>query len=455
MAKRSQPDNATHIRRSRARVPRDSDLHLAVRGFKSIRNEIEIRLPNLTLISGTNSSGKSSFMQAFLLLKQTLDAPFDPGALQIYGANAKLTEMSQALSRGKSRSDVVSDFAITMSRGEQWRKLTFGVDHGAPVVLRDESRSSGNEIALTEGPITGNARSGLADQAETILGSFLQNTGVKRKELRFVASRNRCFLETVVEVPNFGGIALADFTPDVGEWGRTLRSIIHVPGLRGNPERQYPRSAVGENYPGTFETYTASVVDEWARNDPEKLAGLSQDLLWLDLAWKISPKRVNDASIELLVGRMPRAQQGGALDLVSIADVGFGVSQVLPVLVALRAARRNQIVYVEQPEIHLHPRAQYRLADCLAEAAGRGVKVVCETHSNLLLRAVQTKVAQGMFAPRAVSMNWFTRDLETGWTLAREAELDRHGRFGDWPVDFEDVSAEADWAYLEAASETS
>ena len=82
--------------------------------------------------------------------------------------------------------------------------------------------------------------------------------------------------------------------------------------------------------------------------------------------------------------------------MVSIADVGFGVSQVLPVLVALIVAEPGRLVYLEQPELHLHPRAQVALAQVLAAAAKRGVRVVAETHSSLLLLAVQTLVAEGV-----------------------------------------------------------
>ena len=72
--------------------------------------------------------------------------------------------------------------------------------------------------------------------------------------------------------------------------------------------------------------------------------------------------------------------------MVSIADVGFGVSQVLPVLVALTSREiRDSLVYLEQPELHLHPNAQVALAQMLADAAKRGVRVVAETHSSLLL----------------------------------------------------------------------
>ena len=105
---------------------------------------------------------------------------------------------------------------------------------------------------------------------------------------------------------------------------------------------------------------------------------------------------------------LPKGGAGG--DLVSIADAGFGVSQILPVLVGLLTARSGQLVYVEQPELHLHPKAQQALAGVLAAAAQRGVRVVAETHSSLLLLAVQTLVVEGNSALPIVILHWFQRD---------------------------------------------
>ena len=90
------------------------------------------------------------------------------------------------------------------------------------------------------------------------------------------------------------------------------------------------------------------------------------------------------------MGRLPHPRQGGAKDLVSIADVGFGVSQTLPVVVASAPRSQEQLVYIEQPEIHLHPRGQVAMARLLVNAARRGARVVAETHSSLILLAVQT-----------------------------------------------------------------
>jgi predicted ATPase len=121
--------------------------------------------------------------------------------------------------------------------------------------------------------------------------------------------------------------------------------------------------------------------------------------------------------------------------------------------VALRAARPGQLVYIEQPEIHLHPRAQVAMARLLVNAANRGVRVVAETHSSLLLLAVQTLVAEGVIDPGLVGLNWFLRNEKDGTTRIKTADLDEAGRFGDWPEDFDEVALEAENRYLSAAED--
>jgi hypothetical protein len=228
--------------------------------------------------------------------------------------------------------------------------------------------------------------------------------------------------------------------------------VIHLPGLRGNPERTYPVTAVGPRFPGTFERYVASLIAHWDSASAAKIKELGNDLTLLRLTWRIGAKRVDDTQVELQIGRMLRPTQGGAHDVVSIADVGFGVSQTLSFVVALRAAQPGQLVYVEQPEIHLHPRAQVAMAQLLVNAAKRGVRVVAETHGSHILLAVQTLVAEGSIEPSLVGLNWFLRSPKDGTTRIQSAELDEAGRFGDWPEDFDDVALKSESRYL-AASE--
>ena len=130
------------------------------------------------------------------------------------------------------------------------------------------------------------------------------------------------------------------------------------------------------------------------------------------------------------------------------------MSQVLPVLVALLVADAGQLVYIEQPELHLHPKAQYAMAEILADAAKRGAKLVIETHSALLLLRVQTLVAEGELDPALIKLHWFRRNDE-GVTEIQSADLDENGAFGDWPEDFADVELMAEGAYLDAVERRS
>ena len=177
---------------------------------------------------------------------------------------------------------------------------------------------------------------------------------------------------------------------------------------------------------------------------------MGNQLQQLGLTWKVTSKKLDDTRVELQVGRLPSAAKGGDKDLVSIADVGFGVSQVLPVLVALLIARPGQVVYIEQPETHLHPKAQRALAGIFAHAATQQATVVVETHSLIFVRAVQTLVAKQELAKELVKLHWVERDAK-GDTTVTTRELDNAGAYGDWPQDFEATEMAVEQDYLDAA----
>lgn len=80
---------------------RNTLTNISIRGYKSINEEQEIELKPLTILAGTNSSGKSSFIQPILLLKQTIEESYDPGALLLNGPLAKFTNFEQLLHKSK------------------------------------------------------------------------------------------------------------------------------------------------------------------------------------------------------------------------------------------------------------------------------------------------------------------------------------------------------------------
>ncbi|MFN8225064.1 MAG: DUF3696 domain-containing protein [Gaiellales bacterium] len=422
---------------------------MSVRGFKSLIEETPIELRPLTILAGSNSSGKSSVMQPLLLLKQTLDAGYDPGPLKIDGPNAEFTAADQFFSRREvRRSSATSELAIGVVAGEESVCSVFKRAGKGPLsVVEMQGVSEGGAYVLREGMSSDELLSSVPGKWLDLYGLPGRRRARMRPELR----RNRCFFDLVItqEVEGapllFPPIALSQSVV------RLIRDVIHIPGLRGNPERLYPVTAVGPAYPGQFQTYVASIIAQWeASGEGARVHALGDDLRRMGLSWRVRAVPVSDTQVEIQVGRLPQAKQGGAWDLVSIADVGFGVSQVLPLLVALRAARPGQLVYVEQPEIHLHPRAQVALAQIIGEAVARGVRVTMETHSDLILLAIQTFVAQDKMDPDQVLLHWFSRD-DMGSTHVSTAEVDPSGSFGEWPEDFGDVQLAAQDDYLTAA----
>ena len=420
---------------------------LAVSGFKSIVREQRIEFRPLTILAGANSSGKSSMMQPLLLLKQTLDAPYDPGPLLLLGPHVQFTSADQILSRTRPEK-TANHFCVQLE-----------LDYSGGNVGLEFKNVTGH--ALTIDGVTwqvGSKKIRMSpdmrpDQIVAAVRDLGQDPQYRETlgDSRWEVVRQRFFLFFCLTLgkPGKGRMILDTFSmvPPIGPY---IQKIIHVPNQRGNPARAYNRAAVGSAYEGTFDKYAASLVYHWQVSDKEHLTQLNQSLEDLGMTWKIEARRLNDAQVELWVGRLPHCRKGHARDLVNIADVGFGVSQVLPVVVALLAATKDQMVYIEEPEIHLHPRAQVRLARLLCDAAKKGVQVVVETHSALLLEGIQTAVAEGYIRPELVKLHWFTR-REDGTTDVASADLDESGAYGDWPQDFGEVSLKADSRYLDAA----
>jgi len=415
---------------------------ISVAGFKSIGKECSVILKPLTVLAGANSSGKSSIFQPLLLLKQTLEASYDPGALQLMGSNVRFSSGDQLLSK-----------FVTPGQANEFKISMVMADEKTWICHYKWLPEAGFELAKMEhtaGELTTDVSPGNTgfDPSEIITGfprKFFQALNYK-----WTVVRDRCFAGIRGQkVEDKQGEYWLGFASALAE---AVRGIIHLPGLRGNPERSYPVTAVGKTFPGTFPDYTASIIADWqATNAGEKLAALGKDLLALGLTWKVVAIRQNDAQVELQVGRLPHPNHAGNGDLVSLADVGLGVSQTLPVLVALHVARPGQIVFLEQPEIHLHPRAQMALAEVLAAAANREVVVVVETHSSILLRGIQTAVARGRLGADKVSLNWFKRDPQSGQTECIPGKLDKGGAFGDWPEDFDEITLESERKFMDAS----
>jgi hypothetical protein len=131
-----------------------------------------------------------------------------------------------------------------------------------------------------------------------------------------------------------------------------------------------------------------------------------------------------------------RLQARGAEAIIT--DVGFGVSQVLPIIVLLHFVPEGSIVLLEQPEIHLHPLVQAEMADLFLETAHeRNLQLIIESHSEHLLRRLQRRIAEAelpLASPEFIRL-YFCELSSQGSTL-RQVETDMFGSILNWPERF-------------------
>lgn len=431
---------------------------IRVQGYKSLV-DATLHVRPLTLLAGTNSSGKSSIMQPLLLIKQTMEAPYQPaGALVLDGAHVQAETAGELVSKVATYkpkteveleiigSEVIHD-KVDAEPG-MMSMIYAAVEQKFEIIYQKATDSKQKYFGL----------SGASRRKEKVAQWLYKELG---------AFDDKILGEDIEEITSFvNGFLQLKFTDNTGRiiahvqpsalLENSISGIMHIPGLRRAPYRSYSATTFRNQIKGTFDFYTAGTISQWQQqNDSGSLSQLNEYLQRLGLTSAVKAKVKNANEIELSVNRLPVSNRRGLKkfekksEMVNIADVGIGVSQVLPILVALIAAQEGQIVYVEQPELHLHPRAQVAMGELLAEAANRGVRVIVETHSSLLLLTVQTLIAQGKIANTDVGLHWFTRDAK-GASQVQYVVPDGDGAYGEWPEDFSEIELKAQDAYLTA-----
>jgi hypothetical protein len=232
----------------------DGITKLAVEGFKSIAKRQEIEIAPLTILAGANSSGKSSIMQPLLMLKQTLEATYDPGPLKIDGPNVKFTSADEFLSKteenGKRRLRVeisAGDFAFEFTfAGLEVTEQTYRF-RGSSLTLRPQmSCREVQEAANGFGP----TRPFAIEKLSVTQDRFL--LGIKISEPPYPVS--------------------------VVSPGPAILAVIHVPALRGSPTRAYSAAGSGPNFPGLFHDYVASTILAWQKDNSCRNDDLTVDL---------------------------------------------------------------------------------------------------------------------------------------------------------------------------------
>lgn len=121
-------------------------------------------------------------------------------------------------------------------------------------------------------------------------------------------------------------------------------------------------------------------------------------------------------------------------------NVGFGITYTLPIVVSLLSSRQGDLVFLENPEAHLHPRAQSKIGELIARACSAGVQVIFETHSDHVLNGIRIAIKEKILEPNQAAVLFFRKELAGDRLKSQFSSLfvDSNGRIANWPTGFFD-----------------
>ena len=431
---------------------------IRVKNFKAWRDTGPVRLAPLTIFFGGNSAGKSSLGHLLLGLKQTVESSDRKRAFHLGDDNTSID---------------LGTFEDCVHNHDIENTIKFSIGWTLPTNLEvrnslEKKKISGNNLKISvelgAQAATGqihveNLKYKLSGGSDELKVKYFRENGKHHWETgesyKLVKTTGR---QWPLEAPDkFYRISdqsrarfqNAEFLTDFAlETEEMFSQLYYLGPLRKSPSRVYQWSGDAPSFVGMEGENTIPAILSAAQSGVKINKGpkstkrpFDEFIAWwlkeLGIIHSFSVQQLSEGRKEYEV--LVKTHQDSSE--VKITDVGFGVSQVLPALVQAYYCPPNSTVWMEQPEIHLHPQVQAELADALISATKsvqdgrpRNTQLIVESHSEHLLQRVQRRIAEGVVDPDGVAI-YFCRRSKSGAEL-EELTIDAFGEISNWPDGF-------------------
>jgi predicted ATPase len=426
--------------------------HLQVQNFKAWRNTQAIRLAPLTVFFGSNSSGKSSINQLLMMLKQTVQSP----------------DRRMALHLGDKKTVIeLGTFWDVIHAHENNERIAFELEWLSEMKVTNSNKSYlGKSIKFSsEIGLAGGERQDLVvyqlsyqmepSKLKVEMKREHNNLNQDKYSLTIspshLLSAKSAFLSHPIHFYGFPSEVTvqyenADFVHELTlALEQVLQDIYYLGPLREPPQRYYIKSGENPESVGWRGERAVEVIlaaqKQWIRAGSQTLPFEAMIAYWLKKmglinSFELKQIAPNRRDYEVLVKNI------GTKDQVNLTDVGFGVSQVLPVLVQCFYAPPGSTTILEQPEVHLHPSAQAELADLFIEAIAakdekekpHHIQLLIESHSEHFLRRLQRRIAEQKI--RAIDTAIYFCEMTSSGSILKHLEMDDYGNIKNWPNKF-------------------
>lgn len=340
---------------------------ISLKNFKCYK-ETSFDLKTLNVLSGINSSGKSTLIQSLLLLRQS----YDTGKL------------AEGLLLKSSLIDLGTIQDLLNSKVNQEPIIELVVDFGGEKIVGRHTLSSGD----------------------------IQSDFLKFDDRCSVPNNCNLFTE------GFNYISSDRIGPQkVYEKSYSLVKHSRSVGLRGE--------LFAHMY--QLNKQQKTILEDTLENDFAK---------WMEeVSLGFAIETISDSEKSQMVDLMFR--KSGDSKQYKAINVGFGLSYIAPVIVSLLMAKPGDLLIIESPEAHLHPKGQRKMGELLATVGAKGVQLIIETHSDHVINGIRLSVKKSVISPEIINFLHFYRD-ETNNHEVENVEVLEDGQLSHWPDGFFD-----------------